>query len=149
MDDLIRDPFNPKFVHFSRVVADELDSGRSLPRVRIADHIDEAIFAWCTSVNGECECRADDVSTVRDIYVETMEPLYGAQTVRIDIWVENIDESSCVYGFLCSSEDGCVPYARGERTVVKIDPKSHGRCAWSAPFRIRHSELRKDLPAYA
>ena len=149
MDDLIRDIFNPKFVHYSRVAAEELDPLLRLATARLAGHIDEAIFGWCASMNGECECRADDSSTVRDIYVEAMEPIIGAQTVRVDIWVEDIDETSCVYGFLCSSEDGNVPYARGERTVVKVDPQSHRPSPWSAPFRVRQAELMKDLPAYA
>jgi hypothetical protein len=42
-----------------------------------------------------------------------------------------------------------VPYARGERTVVNIDPSSHQPERWSSAFRVSHTELLKDLPAYA
>ena len=69
--------------------------------------------------------------------------------MRIDLWVERLGNTSCVYGFLCSSPDGNVAYARGDRTIVKVDPRSFRPAPWSAPFRERHSELVKSLPAYA
>ena len=38
---------------------------------------------------------------------------------------------------------------RGERTIVKIDPRSHRPAPWTNFFRDRHITLLKDLSAYA
>ena len=65
------------------------------------------------------------------------------------MWVSDLADYTCTYGFLVSSENGCVPYARGERTVVNIDPRSQAQQKWSPEFRVAHTELLKDLPAYA
>ena len=69
--------------------------------------------------------------------------------MRIDIWVEKLGNTSCAYGFRCSSEDGVVAFARGQRTIVKIDPATHRPAPWTDFFREHHSTLVKDLPAYA
>ena len=69
--------------------------------------------------------------------------------MRIDLWVEHLGNTSCVYGFVCSSADGRVPYARGERTIVKIDPASKRPAPWTERFRSAHKDLVKDLHAYA
>jgi acyl-CoA thioester hydrolase len=69
--------------------------------------------------------------------------------MRVDIWVEHLGNTSCVYGFLCSSEDGKIPYARGYRTIVKLDPTSRRPLPWTETFRNVHTELLKNLPAYA
>src|SRR5438874_2326584 len=76
-------------------------------------------------------------------------PFVGTGTMRIDLWVDRIGTTSCVYAFLCSSTDGSVAYARGERTIVKVDPRSLRPSPWTEPFRARHSALVKSLPAYA
>ncbi len=150
MKDALRDSFNPKFVHYSPVPGDEIDPAtRSLSKTRIAAHVDEAITAWCTSYAPKCDCHTDDANTIRDLYIECLEPVSRPTTLRIDIWVENLDETSCVYGFLCSSEDGNSAHARGERTVVRIDPVTHRPAPWSVPFRLRQSQLFKSLPAIA
>jgi hypothetical protein len=133
-DDLLLDDFNPKFVHFSPIAERELDPFRRLPKPVLTGHIDAAIQAWERStVVG---------ATSSDLRIDYLEPVIGAQTLRIDIWVEDLDDSSCTYGFLCSSENGNVPYARGERTLVKSD-------RWSKTFRARNAGLMKNLPALA
>ena len=123
------DVLNPKFVHFSRVTERELDAFRRLPKAGVIAHIDAAIEAW------GCPCRA----AASDLAIESMEPVIGAQTLRIDLWVESIDRNACTYGFICSSENGNVAYARGERTIANAD----------AALREHNTTLLKDLPAYA
>ncbi len=138
-DGLTNDLFNPKFVYHSPVHLDELDSQGRLPRSRFAVHIDHALAAWQLDSDKSEQCRG-----VRDLALELLEPVIGPTTLRIDLWVERLDETSCAYGFLCSSEDGNTPYARGERTLTRVEHTS-----WSDDFRARQSELLKDLPAYA
>lgn len=138
-DALFDDGLNPKFVHYSPVHVDELGSRQIVPRTRFAAHVDEAIAAWQSNLLDKSEqCRS-----VRDLSIELLTPLTAPTTMRIDIWVAQLDAKSCVYGFLCSSENGSVAYARGERTLTRLDG------TWSAPFRSTHAALRKELPAYA
>ena len=118
------DTLNPRFVYSSFL----------RPNAPVAAHVDRAIEAWQGPL---------DASTTMSLTIEHLAPLAGAHTVRVDLWTEHLDDCSCVYGFLCSSEDGNTAYARGERTIVNID------ASWSTAFRERVSTLLKDLPAYA
>jgi hypothetical protein len=130
--DPFNDALNPKFIFFSPVGTDTLDS-RGL-----AEHIDRAIIA----LDGQAPLAGDCIA-------ELLNPVLGPTTLRVDLWVETLDRWSCTYGFTVSSEDGTVAYARGERNVVNIDPRSHQPAPWSASFVASHAGLQKDLPAYA
>lgn len=118
------DTLNPRFVYSSFLPA-------SAP---VAAHVDRAIEAW--------QGRIDSMMT-GGIAIEQLTPLAGAHTVRVDLWVEYLDDSTCVFAFLCSSEDGNTAYARGEKAIVNHDAQ------WTASFRAHASTLLKDLPAYA
>ena len=126
------DFLNPKFVFFSPVRTPASD------RASLAEHVDHAIIALDgrAPVGGNC-C------------LEQLEPVADPATLRVDLWVNDLADYTCTYGFLVSSEDGRTPFARGERTVVNIDPASRRPEKWSSDFRHTHAELLKDLPAYA
>lgn len=117
------DDLNPKFTFLSPVRNAE----------ELVEHVDRAIIALDASapVGGSWT-------------IEQLNPLITARAVRVDLWVNDLDDYTCTYGFLLSSEDGRVPYARGERSVV-----SAGAQPWSRDFRSMHVELMKDLPAFA
>ena len=119
---------NPKFVFFSPV--------RTLP-TEVIEHVDHAIIA----LDGRAPVGGD-------WNVEPLQPIANAATLRIELWVNDLGDYTCTYGFLVSSEDGSTPHARGERTVVNVDARSHRAQSWSSDFRQAHAELRKDLPAY-
>jgi acyl-CoA thioesterase FadM len=124
---------NPKFVFFSPVL------GRTDGRADVMEHIDHAIIALDgrAPIGGDCA-------------IEMLAPLdQAARTLRVELWVNDLDDYTCTYGFLVSSENGRTPFARGERCVVNVDPVSHRANKWSSEFRVAHAELRKDLPAYA
>lgn len=119
---------NPKFVFCSPAV----------PAVPLAEHVDRAIIALDrrAPLAGDCS-------------LETLRPFEPGGTVRVEIWVDDLDDFTCTYGFLCSSDDGRIPYARGQRTVVSVDPATRTPQKWSSSFRLSHTSLRKDLPGYA
>jgi acyl-CoA thioester hydrolase len=144
-DTFIDDTFNPRFVYFSPVHLDELGGFATLRREHFPIHIDEAIAAWESST----ELRSEQCLGVREIALELLEPLTQPGIMRIDIWVEHLDDATCTFGFTCSSHDGKVAYARGERTVTKLDPSSHRPASWSLNFREKQETLLKNLPAYA
>lgn len=144
---------NPKFTYLSPVHFDELDPMKMLHNSRFAAHVERAISAWYESLGGKWALRVEDnpdqFHVVRDLHIEYLAPFVGMGTMRIDLWVDRIGNTSCIYAFLCSSVDGNIAYARGERTIVKVDPRSLRPSPWSEPFRARHSTLVKSLPAYA
>ncbi len=123
---------NPKFIFFSPVRTTTLD------KRQLAEHVDHAIIALDgrAPVGGEC-C------------IEQLNPFFGGHSLRVELWVNDLDDYTCTYGFLVSSENGRVPYARGERVVASVDPASHRPARWSNEFRLTHTELMKDLPAFA
>jgi len=145
--------FNPRFTYLSPVHFDELDPMQMLHNSRFAAHVERAVTAWYSENGGQWEldpaANPDQFHVVRDLHVEFLNPVLGPRTMRIDLWVEHLGTTSCVYGFLCSSADGQTPYARGERTIVKLDPASYRPLPWSDPFRSAHHGLLKNLPAYA
>lgn len=120
---------NPKFHFFSPV---------RTPSPDLSEHVDHAIIA----LDGRAPIGGD-------WYLEQLNPVVAAEMLRIELWVSDLADYTCTYGFLVSSENGCVPYARGERTVVNIDPRSQAPQKWSPEFRVTHTELLKDLQAYA
>ena len=126
------DFFNPKFVFYSPVRTPVLDQSQ------LAEHVDHAIIA----LDGRAPLGGDCCLEVLGLAKDT-------ETARVELWVNDLDDYTCTYGFLVLSEDGRVPFARGERTVVSIDPTSHRPQKWSSDFRETHEELRKELPAYA
>jgi len=90
----IRDDFNPKFVYYSPTSTD------------FAPLVDDAIRTYCGA----------SFDPIGDLVLERLgTPAPG--TMRIDLWVEDIDDASCTYGFLVSSANGAAAYARGEREV--------------------------------
>ncbi|HEY6140972.1 MAG TPA: hypothetical protein VI670_24720 [Thermoanaerobaculia bacterium] len=109
----IRDDFNPKFVYFSPVDGD------------LAAHVDGAIRTYC----GEA------CVPVGELVLESL-GTPAAGTMRVDLWVESLDDTSVTYGFLCSNANGSAAYARGERTVRKNAGRSERR-------------LLRDLHAFA
>ena len=144
---------NPKFTWLSPVHFDELDPMQMLHNSRFPAHVERAVIAWYTQRGRKWQRdpaqNPDQFHVVRELRIEYLNPVLGPGLMRIDIWVEHLGTTSCVYGFLCSSSDGRIPFARGERTVVKIDPASHRQAPWTDGFRSVHNELLKDLPAYA
>jgi len=123
------DPLNPKFTFFSPARDAKVDVG---------EHVDHAIIA----LDGHAPIAGDCV-------VEQLNSVVGPVTLRVDLWVEELGRFSVTYGFTVSSENGSVAYARGERTVVNVDPRSHAPAPWTPSFRASHVDLIKDLPAYA
>ena len=123
------DDLNPKFHFFSPIAT---------PATTVIEHVDRAIIA----LDGRAPVGGD-------WFVEALNPLASTGTVRVELWVSDLADFTCTYGFVVSNESGSVAYARGERTVVNIDPRSQAPQTWSREFRNAHTELLKDLPAYA
>jgi acyl-CoA thioesterase FadM len=123
-DALLDDSLNPRFVHYATAAS----------RSGVAAQIDAAISAWQGAI---------DIDAIADTAIEYLEPISRARPLRIDLWVAHLDDTSCVFGFLVSSEDGYAAFARGERTIIRT------KAPWSPSLRGRLASLLKNLPAYA
>ena len=123
------DPLNPKFTFFSPAHD---------AKVNLAEHVDHAIIA----LDGRAPLAGD-------CCIEQLGAVTGPATLRVDLWVEDLGQFDVTYGFLVSNHNGSVAYARGERTVLNVDPRSHAPAPWTQSFRASHAGLTKDLPAYA
>ena len=141
-DTLLDDGLTPRFVFLSPVFLDELDAGGRLSSERLASHIETAVDTFHTRT-------ATEVNVVRDLSVEFLDPVTAAGELRIDVWLDSIDATTCTYGFTCSSADGRVAHARGERTVTMLDPVRRRPAAWSPAFLEKQSTLVKALHNYA
>lgn len=149
----IRDVLNPKFVYHTTVRPDELDSRQRLLSSRLVAHVERAIADYAVDTGSLRKAATGDspdhFHDVRELRIDFLAPVDGPCVMRVDVWVERLTPTTCAYGFLCSSPDGNIAYARGERTIVKIDPLSHRPAPWSAAFREKHAFLLKDLPSLA
>jgi acyl-CoA thioester hydrolase len=139
----LADELTPRYVYFSPVHFDELDAMKMLHNSRFAAHVERALIAWYSKHGGKWRPdpseNPDQFHVVRDFHIEYLHPVIGPGTMRVDVWVERLGTTSCVYGFVCSNESGTVGYARGERTIVKLDPSSHRPAPWTDSFRAVHA----------
>lgn len=123
---------NPKFTFFSPIRTTVVDAEQ------LGEHVDHAIIAL--------DARAP---VGGGLTIEQLNPVLASATLRVELWVNDLRDFTCTYGFVVSSEDGRVPFARGERTVVNVDPVTQRAAKWDRQFVLAHHELLKDLPAYA
>ncbi len=141
--DHLADDLTPRFTYLSDVHFDELDPMKMLHNSRFPAHVERAITAWYHSLGKtwrpDPSENPDQFHVVRDLHIEYLNPVIGPCTMRIDVWLERLGTTSCVYGFVCSNEHGTVGYARGERTIVKLDPSTHRPAPWTEQFRTAHA----------
>ena len=141
-DTLLDDGLTPRFVFLSPVFLDELNADGRLSSERLAGHVGGAVDTFHTRT-------ATEVNVVRDLQIEFLDPVTAAGELRIDVWLDSIDSTTCTYGFTCSSVDGRTAHARGERTVTMLDPVRRRPATWSAAFLEKQSTLVKALHNYA
>ncbi len=138
-------PSRPTFIYRSFVHSDDLDSLKFLHSERFLVHIERAITAFYRSLgmpwDVEVEENPDQFQLAREIQTTFSAPFRGTGEMVIHIWVDRLGESSCVYGFVCTSIEGQTVYARGTKTVVKLDPATMEPTPWSEPFNRGHLPL--------
>jgi acyl-CoA thioester hydrolase len=134
-----------RFVHPSPVHFDELDAMAMLHNARYAVHVERATSALFAHLGWRWELDAtlnpDQFHVVREVQVEFLAPFRGMGFLQVELWVEKLGETSCVYGFECFSEAGV--HARGRRTVVKLEPATQRPARWTERFRDAHAGLRR------
>ncbi len=132
----------PVVVHF-----DELDAMQLVHNARYALYIERAIigFYQTNGWNWELDVAAnpDQFHAVRHFEIEYLTPAVGVQPLEVRLWVERFGATSCTYGFAITSADGTVMHARGQRTIVRLNPATLRPEPWSDGFRANHQVLVK------
>ena len=95
------DPVTPRFVYFSSIHFDELDAMQMLHNARFAAHVERAVIAWYHAMGRtwrrDPADNPDQFHVVRDFHIEYLRPVIGPGTMRIDVWLERMGTTSCVY----------------------------------------------------
>ena len=79
--------------------------------------------------------RPDRFHLVRHNEVEYLQPVRGVGKVRIRLWVHHIGRTSLTFSFRMLPIDRDVDYARGRRTVVRVDDSTLKPTPWTEDFR--------------
>lgn len=136
------------FEHTTRIQFDELDALGVLHHARYVFLVERATIAFYFSCGRpwteDPRDNPDQMHVVRDLRIEYLAPFRGMEEMRIGIWVEKLGRTSCSYGFECTNPGGGTLYARGRRTIVKLDPRTGRPTPWTASFRAEHEPLSRD-----
>lgn len=77
----------------------------------------------------------DQYHVVRANRFEYDRAVRGVGEVRVRVWIEKLGTTSLTFGGLILPLDHDVPHARGERTVIRVDPATFRPVPWTAGFR--------------
>lgn len=124
----------PRFTYASPVYFDELDPWRMLHNARYPIHVERANVAWYEQFNSRAFAQEDDPDQfvfIREWHAQFKAPMFGPGTMWVDIWLVRLGRSSSSYVFSCRNEDESIEYARGRKTIVKVDPRTGAPASWS------------------
>lgn len=136
------------FVHTARVHFDELDAMHMLHNARFFIHMERTASEFFRDLGRRWERNVadnpDQFSVVKAQQIEYIVPFLGTGELRVEMWVEKLGRTSCALGFLFTSPDASVVYARGTRTVVKLNPETLRPVPWTDRFRGAVSVLVRE-----
>ncbi|WP_170319559.1 acyl-CoA thioesterase [Polyangium spumosum] len=89
----------------------------------------------------------DQFHFVRANAVEYLRPVVGVRDVRVRVWVDKLGRTSLTFGFRILPTDQDEDFARGTRTIVRVDPTTHRPVPWTDTFRATLEPYRADLGA--
>ncbi len=79
--------------------------------------------------------RPDALQVVRENQVEYLRPVEDVDEVKVRTSIEKLGRTSIVFGFQMLPMDDGLPFARGRRVMVKVDPKARIPSPWTKAFR--------------
>lgn len=133
------------------VYFDDLDAFQILHNARYLLLIERTIGSFWKHLGWggvlDAQKNPDQFHLVRANAVEYLKPVIGVQDVRVRIWVEKLGTTSLTFAFrvLPTDEDAC--FAKGTRTIVRVDPTSQKPVPWTESFRNTLAPYRADLVA--
>jgi acyl-CoA thioester hydrolase len=138
----------PRFEHTAPVHFDELDAMRMLHNARFFVHMERAASAFYRSIGARWEENVadnpDQFHVVKVQEIEYVVPFMGTGELRVEMHVERYGRTSCTLAFRFTSPDSATTYARGTRTIVKLNPATLRPIAWTDRFRAALAALMRD-----
>jgi acyl-CoA thioester hydrolase len=131
------------------VYFDDLDAFQILHNARYLLLFERTIGAFWKHLGWggvlDAQRNPDQFHMVRANTFEYLRPVRGAGEVRVRVWVERLGRTSLTFGGRILAMDQDLDFARGTRTVVRVDPASFTPVAWTDTFVERLAPWRADL----
>lgn len=121
------------------VFFDDLDAFQILHNARYLVLFERAIgqfwrhLGWGNVL--DAQLNPDQFHLVRANHVEYERPVRGVNEVRVRVQVERLGRTSLTFRFRIMPLDEDVDYARGTRTIVRVDPATLTPAPWTDAFR--------------
>lgn len=84
---------------------------------------------------GALQDRKDMRHVVRSNHIDYDRAFRGVGRVRVRVWIERLGRTSLTFGFRMMPIDEDVDYARGTRTIVRVDFDTWRPEPWTEAFR--------------
>ncbi|RMG11875.1 MAG: acyl-CoA thioesterase [Planctomycetota bacterium] len=118
------------------VYFDDLDPYRILHNARYLLLFERTLGSfWRVMGFGDFQGEPETFHLVRANQVEYLAPVKGTCEVRVRVWIERLGETSLTFGFRLMPLDEDRDCARGQRTIVCVDPSTWRPRPWSDDFR--------------
>lgn len=131
------------------VYFDDLDAFQILHNARYLILFEHAIgsfwrhLGWAGAL--DFNDNPDQYHLVRANHLEYERPVAGTGEVRLRVWVDALGRTSLTFGLRVMPLDQDIDHARGQRVIVRIDPKTRRPTPWSDEFRSMIAPYRRDL----
>lgn len=79
----------------------------------------------------------DRFHLVKTNAIEYLGPVKGEQEVRVRVWIERLGTTSLTFGFRLMPMFEDEDFARGTRTVVRVEPETLRPAPWTEELRAR------------
>ncbi len=132
------------------VYFDDLDAFQMLHNARYILYFERTVGSFWRRLGwsgflGE-QSSPDQFHLVRANTVEYLRPVVGGCEVRVRVWVEKLGTTSLTFGFSMLPMDEDEEFARGTRTIVRVDQRTRTPCPWTDDFRERMAPYTKASP---
>ncbi len=131
------------------VYFDDLDAFQILHNARYLLLFERTIGAFWKHLGWggvlDAQKNPDQFHFVRANAVEYLRPVIGVCDVRVRVWIEKLGRTSLTFGFRVLPTDEDTDFAKGTRTIVRVDPTTHRPVPWTDGFREVLAPYRADI----
>lgn len=150
---LLSETTEKQFVSVAHVHFDELDAMHMLHNARFFIHMERTASNFLREIGKRWETNvADNVDQFSVVKTQTIDyrvPFLGTGELRVEMSIAKLGRTSCTLRFLFTNPDATVVYAKGERTIVKLDSVSLRPSPWTPDFRESVQRLVQEDPDVA
>jgi len=117
------------------VYYDDLDSMGLVHNARYALMVERALHAFWEPrgyafANGTYT-HPDAFVAVAEYQISYKMPVRGTGHIAVQLWIDQLGDSSAVYAFRIVSADGATVHAEGRRVHIRLDPKTLRPTPWA------------------